>query len=295
MDIVHHAFIGGVGFMTLAAQGQELAGLGFLVGSVFPDLDVVFMAGGKRFYLKRHQGPTHSLPLAPLYAAVLAVVPALHLGWDWVVFLGLLAGLCVHLLLDLFNTFGIQLLWPLTARRMCLDAVFFIDGLAWGLTLGFFALVIAEAISVGVAAIAYTAGLAAYMLTKLILQRHAKQRLGVDFVIPSAINPFGFFVFSRQGTRPETARYNALTRRVSAVRPLPEVSPEVLELAQQSRVFRDMRSILRGLHITHVDESSAGTVIIAQDLAVRNFGGRFGRTELRFDRNGRLVHEMAHI
>ena len=61
MDIVHHAFIGGAGFVALGAQQQELAGLGFLAGSVFPDLDVVLMAGGKRFYLKHHQGPTHSL------------------------------------------------------------------------------------------------------------------------------------------------------------------------------------------------------------------------------------------
>ncbi|KKM80689.1 hypothetical protein LCGC14_1337290, partial [marine sediment metagenome] len=28
---------------------------------------------------------------------------------------------------------------------------------------------------------------------------------------------------------------------------------------------------------------------------VRNFGGRFARTELRFDREGSLVHERADI
>ena len=34
---------------------------------------------------------------------------------------------------------------------------------------------------------------------------------------------------------------------------------------------------------------------IVSSLAVRNFGGRFGRTVLRFDAQGRLEHEVANI
>lgn len=295
MDIVHHTFIGGVGFVALAAQGQELAGLGFLAGSVFPDLDVAFIAVGKRFYLKHHQGPTHSLPLAPLYAAALAGAPALQIGWDWALFLGLLAGLAVHVLLDLFNTFGIQLFWPLTQRRFCLDAVFFIDIVAWTLTAGFFAIVITKFVSPGIAAIGYAVLFVMYGLAKLRLQRRIRGRLGVDFAIPSAWNPFGFFLFTRREGRLETAVYNALTSRLSELRAIPDSSPEVIELARRSAVFRDMESILRGLNVTRVEKSKDGTTVIAQDLAVRNFGGKFGRTELRFDLGGRLCREMANI
>ena len=295
MDIVHHAFIGGAGFVALAAQQQELAGLGFLAGSVFPDLDVAFMAGGKRFYLKRHQGPTHSLPCAPLYAAVLAAAPAMQLGWDWAVYAGLLAGLCVHVLLDLFNTFGIQILWPLTPRRFCFDAVFFIDTVAWGLTLGYFALALGGVIAPGTALTGYAVLFSAYVAAKFALQRHTRRRLGVDFAIPSAFNPFGFLVFSKRDGQLKTAEYNALSGQLTAQGELPEASAEATSLAQKSGVFRDMQSILRGLQITRVEHDVDGTTLIAQDLAIRNFGGKFGRTELRFDRDGRLVDEMAHI
>ena len=295
MDIVHHAFIGGAGFVALAANEQELAGMAFLAGSVFPDLDVAFMAAGKRFFLKRHQGPTHSLPLAPFYAAILSLPIALQIGWDWSLYLGLCAGLAVHVLLDLFNTFGIQLFWPITSRRYCLDAVFFIDSVTWALTLGYFALVMTGVVPAGAGAIGYAALFMAYAFAKLVLQRRVKHRLAADYAIPSAWNPFAFFLFMRRDGRFETAYYNALTGRTSDARAIPESPMEAVELAQQSEVFRDMKAILRGLSITRMDKGSDGITVVAQDLAVRNFGGRFGRTELRFDSDGRLRHEMADI
>jgi membrane-bound metal-dependent hydrolase YbcI (DUF457 family) len=295
MDIVHHAFIGGAGFIAFAAQEQELAGLGFLAGSVFPDLDVLFMAAGKRCYLKRHQGPTHSLPLAPFYAALLASIPAIQIGWNWTLYFGLLGGLGVHVILDLFNTFGIQILWPLTTRRFCLDAVFFIDTVAWSLTAGFFLLVLTGAAGAGLAAIAYATLFAAYVLAKLALQRRTKRRLGADFAIPSALNPFGFFLFTRRDGQLRTAKFNALTGRSAEERALPETAPEIAALTGHSQVFRDMQSILRGLHVTRAEVGPAGTTMVAEDLVVRNFGGKFGRTELCFDPQGRLIHEMAHI
>jgi membrane-bound metal-dependent hydrolase YbcI (DUF457 family) len=295
MDIVHHAFIGGAGFLALATQQQELAGLGFLAGSVFPDLDVAFMAGGKRFYLKRHQGPTHSLPLAPAYAMVLAALAAPALGWSWPLYLGLLAGLCLHVLLDLFNTFGIQILWPLVPRRFCLDAVFFIDTAAWMMTLAYVGLAAWEVVPAKPAFIAYAAAFAGYFAAKLALQRHVRRRLGVDFAIPTALNPFEFLVFTRRDRELRTATYNALTRRLSARSSVPAPSADIEALAAKSGVFRDMRSILRGLAITRAATDAQGTTVIAQDLAVRNFGGKFGRTELRFDARGELVDEMAHI
>jgi len=295
MDIIHHACIGGAGFIALAAQEQELAGFGFLAGSVFPDLDVLFMIAGKRFYLKRHQGPTHSLPMALFYAALLALIPALQLGWSWALYLGLLAGLGVHVLLDLCNTFGIQMLWPLTPRRFCLDAMFFIDTVSLGLTTVFFALVLTGTVSAGRAATAYAALFAAYVLAKLVLQRRTKKRLKIDFAIPSALNPFGFFLFTQRNGELHTAQFNALTGRMTQERMLPDTAPEIAGLTRQSSVYRDMQFILRGLQVTRTDAGPSGTTVVAEDLVVRNFGGRFGRTELRFDSQGRLIHEIANI
>lgn len=295
MDIVHHAFIGGVGRVALSSQQQELAGLGFLAGSVVPDLDVAFMAGGKRFYLKRHQGPTHSLPLAPLYAAILASILALEVGWQWAFFLGVLAGLVVHVTLDWFNTFGIQLLWPFSRRRFCLDAVFFIDSVAWTLTALYFAATTLGNVPAGPAAVVYASLFAAYCVAKRFLQRRVRRRLGADVAIPSAWNPFAFFIFARRDGVYETALYDALADRTSDVRRVPATAADIEALAQASPVYRDMRAVLRALNITEVERTPEGTRLVARDLAVRNFGGRFGRTELRFDAQGRLSHEVADI
>ena len=53
--------------------------------------------------------------------------------------------------------------------------------------------------------------------------------------------------------------------------------------------------ITRAPTITSVERPEQHTTIVAEDLAVRNFGGRLGRTELRFGRDGRLEHEVAII
>lgn len=66
-------------------------------------------------------------------------------------------------------------------------------------------------------------------------------------------------------------------------------------MAETSALFRDMQRITRQLFITEISEDMDGTRIIAQDIGVRNFSGRFGRTELLFDRKGTLINEMAHI
>ena len=126
MDLVHHAIIGGIGFTALSSGDHELAGIGFMAGSVFPDLDVAFMAFGKRVYLKNHQGPTHSLVLSPLFALLIAYLLTIPFGFEWIVVLATLMGIWIHSLLDYMNTYGICLLWPLNKKKCSLDAVFFI-------------------------------------------------------------------------------------------------------------------------------------------------------------------------
>ena len=295
MDIVHHAAIGAVGMLAAGSLGHELAGLGFLAGSVFPDLDVAFLAAGKRFYLKRHQGPTHSLPLAPVYAALLAAVAAIEVGWQWSLYLGIVAGLAVHVALDLANTFGIQLFWPLSMRRHCIDAVFFVDLGAWTLTLAALAALLSGAGDPAAIALAYAAAFAAYVLARALLQRRVRARTGAAIVIPSSWNPFGFFLLRRDEAGVRTSLYDALRGRELDVRRYDPVAQEVRALAGTSPVYRDMSGILRGLEVTRVDRDARGTTLVAQDLAIRNFGGRFGRTELRFDAEGRLQREMANI
>ncbi len=298
MDNVHHALIVGAGFAAAAHLDAPLAGAAFVAGSVFPDLDVLLMAFGKRFYLRHHQGISHSLPLSPLYALLIAApLWALEsLGNDsavWI-FLAALAGLWLHTGLDLLNTFRIALFSPFSAKRYSLDALFFIDAPALLLTAAFYTGY--YGFDIEAALLLYPLLFASYLMGRLWLRRSLGRRLTAEAIIPTSFNPLAFYTLNgREDGGANSVLYNAASGAQSRPRDYPPVMPEQQAMAEASEVFRDMRGITRALRIVEVAASGDGTTLVAEDTAVRNFGGRFGRTRLRFDNNGRLVDEVADI
>jgi membrane-bound metal-dependent hydrolase YbcI (DUF457 family) len=293
MDIVHHTLIGGAGYLIAAEHGQELAGAAFLLGSVFPDLDVVLMAFGKRFYLRNHQAISHSLPLSPLYALMLASPLLALVGLNWAIVAGALLGLWVHVALDLTNTFRIALWSPFYDKRLSLDAVFFIDAIALGFTgLFYFTYLVLEWRSV---IYIYPAVFIVYIAAKFVLQKHVKRKLQCEFAIPSALNPVEFFVLQRQSDSTQTFIYNALLGTRKDARGYAPLDEQAAELLRASTLYTDMRHILRSLEVTQFQQLDDRIRIEAHDLAVRNFGGRFGKTTLEFDRSGKLLRESANI
>jgi len=295
MDIVHHALIGGAGLLGTMACNDPLAGAAFVAGSVFPDLDAAFMLFGKRFYLRNHQGITHSLVLAPVYALLLSgllwALPGID--WSWTMYAGALAGLVLHLVLDWLNTFRIALFAPFVRRRFSADAVFFVDGVALTLTALFYLLY--GYFEYQAALWLYPALFAAYLGAKGLLHRSVSRKLRALSAIPSALNPFAFYILEAQGEARVAYLYHALTGTRSHQRIYHPAGAEYQKLAGQSSVFRDMARVTRAFQITEVVTDGSGTLIRAADIAVRNFGGRFGQTELRFDPTGKLIHEVANI
>jgi membrane-bound metal-dependent hydrolase YbcI (DUF457 family) len=293
MDIVHHTLIGGIGFSYLATNNQEIAGAAFLGASVFPDLDVFFMLLGKRFYLKKHQGPTHSLILSPLFALLLSAPLIYIFGFDPIVIVAALVGLWLHTFLDFTNTFGISLFWPLSSKRHSCNAIFFIDFYAWVITIAFY--VFSQIFKLGAAFYIYISLFTLYVLLRFLLHSYAKLKLHCEFAIPSSINPFTFFILEAAGPSIKTYQYNIINSRIKNLKYFDPPPKDYEEMAIKSQVFNDLKSITKFLHITDISEDQGGTTIIARDLGVRNFGGKFGTTTLRFDSKGDLVDEMANI
>jgi membrane-bound metal-dependent hydrolase YbcI (DUF457 family) len=296
MDIVHHMFIGCAGFVISTGTGHEVAGAAFVAGSVLPDLDVAFMAFGKRFYLQNHQGITHSLLAAPLYAAIIICLPLLwllDLQWQWPVFFAALSGLCIHICLDLFNTFRIQLFAPFIKQRYSFDAVFFIDSVAIFMTALFYFLHTYLVLEISM--LWYPFAFASYFFAKWRLRIKVQSELACDFAIPSALNPFEFYVLTRQDERLKGCIFNAMTKRKKGEVDYPIVDQKYLDLANKSQTFSDMLGITRAFYITEIIETEESTQLIAQDLAVRNFGGHFAKTTLMFNKQGELLSESANI
>ncbi len=294
MDIVHHALIGVAGFQSTSDPMWLPHGAAFLFGSVFPDLDVAFMALGKRFYLKNHQALTHSLPLSPLYA-LLIISPLLLLEeFSWSLLLAALLGLWLHIALDWSNTFRIAPFAPFSYRRYSLDAIFFIDLVTLSLTAGFYLLYHLVDAALWVSTL-YGGLFLFYVLAKLWLQRRVREAQQASIAIPSSLSPFSFYLLSADENGYYSRHYNALLKRTTQEWRVALLGDELAALAAKSRVYTEMQGICRALTVVEVERENGGITLHAADIAVRNFGGRFGRTVMRFDNNGELLSEVANI
>jgi len=94
-----------------------------VIGSLLPDADIVFQIRGDYAYLKQHRGFSHSLPTAVVAAALTGWVLTFfypNYGFGGL-FAGVLVGFLSHLFLDLLNSYGVKILWPLSQRKYTLN------------------------------------------------------------------------------------------------------------------------------------------------------------------------------
>jgi inner membrane protein len=135
LDLFTHALLGAKVAHAAATERtclrlQERLVLG-AAAAAFPDIDFVgFLVNPLIFLADWHQGPTHSLVLLPLWAALIA---ALFVGLmkRWNAFAEALLvsslGLASHILADLITVYGTMALYPLTRWRPSLDIIFVVD------------------------------------------------------------------------------------------------------------------------------------------------------------------------
>ncbi len=142
MDPFSQAALGAVVGQTIGhrALGCRAAAYGALAGA-FPDVDVFFSLNGDFVdQLVSHRGITHSLFFAPVVGPALGWLIWYRESrrredagplqmWIWVITLALLS----HPLLDLFTTYGTQLLLPFSNARFAINAMPIIDPLYTGL------------------------------------------------------------------------------------------------------------------------------------------------------------------
>jgi inner membrane protein len=141
MDIVTHALCGALAGQTLIRKSSvenrhardrflplKTAG----AGAVFPDLDfILFPANPLVFLADWHQSFTHSLVLAPAWAALLTVL-CVSFSTSLrhqrrLIYCAFLLGIVSHILLDVLTVYGTRLLYPLSSRDFSLGTTFLID------------------------------------------------------------------------------------------------------------------------------------------------------------------------
>jgi inner membrane protein len=220
VDAVAHALIGaqaGAWWRAGQLSPRERLLLG-AAAAVFPDIDFVgFPIDPLRFLADWHQGPTHSLLMLPLWAALLAAVSCM-LTRRRAAFIEAAAiaaaGLATHLLLDGLTVYGTQLLWPLSARRFALGSVFVID--PGFIVLAAAALVLAlagrrrSAVATLLLTVVYLAALAALQQRALALARAAQPGAERIAALAQPYSPFNWMLIALHGDAYHVAHVNLI-------------------------------------------------------------------------------------
>lgn len=113
-----------------------------VLGSVLPDADNAASLLGSELYLRIHRGLSHSLLGISVSSLVVALLFARFGKWKDAkrLFLLALLGQVSHVILDLLNAYGTQILQPFSDARLSLDLLFIVDlvftgivvaGIAW--------------------------------------------------------------------------------------------------------------------------------------------------------------------
>src|SRR5690554_4832272 len=119
MDPVTH---GMVGLAIASISGEPIIGavsIGATLGAMSPDLDIVMQCKGHLSYLKNHRGMSHSIPFLVGISMIISMI--LSFIFPGTTFLKILLwtflGTLSHSLLDILNSYGAQIFWPLSKKR----------------------------------------------------------------------------------------------------------------------------------------------------------------------------------
>ena len=163
------------------------------LGSVLPDADNAASLLGSELYLRVHRGLSHSLLGISVSSLVVALLFARFGKWKDAkrLFLLALVGQISHVVLDLLNAYGTQVLQPFSDARLSLDLLFVVDLVFTGIVVGGIALSRggkAGRARIAMASLAVYVGIAALLHGRAVdLVRDAAVRSGVRVVSASAL------------------------------------------------------------------------------------------------------------
>jgi len=133
MDTVTHGLAGWLIARSLPEKWKgghpETVSAVVALAAVLPDADNVASLLGSEMYLRIHRGLSHSLPGVLAVALVMSLLFVRYgkLKDRRAVFLLALLGQFSHVLLDLLNSYGTQVLLPFSDARLALDILFVVD------------------------------------------------------------------------------------------------------------------------------------------------------------------------
>lgn len=223
MDTLTHAFSGVLLARAWRAPGKGLSpgrrDLACAVGAAFPDVDFALMALAPQVFLNLHRGPTHALPLLPLWAGLLGLVLAWLAGrrgdadWrqQWWPYAQLCAlGLLIHIAGDWVTLYGTRLLYPFSSHAFALGISYDVNPwiaavVAAGVLAGYWRRGVAPARAACLLVVALLAAQGALRQQALAVAAPVDSGLADSglarevFALPQPLSPFHWHLLRRDG------------------------------------------------------------------------------------------------
>jgi inner membrane protein len=130
LDTLTHGLIGILGSRTgFSQRNGKVATIAFLIGAIFPDIDLIVSFFGPEFSLRYHRGVTHSIIAAPVFAMFIAAVIYRFASFKNFVLLSVIVALGIysHILFDLITSYGTVIFDPISMKRYSWNLVFILD------------------------------------------------------------------------------------------------------------------------------------------------------------------------
>jgi inner membrane protein len=303
MDPITHVVIG-AGIYALSGGDLSLAQptfLGCVAGSLIPDIDIVAKVRNDYYYLKHHRGSSHSLGgIIFLSIIVTAATALLYGGIDFLpVFAWAFAGAFMHVFLDIMNSYGAQILWPLSRKKYSFSLLGIFDVIV--LVLGVAAILFGRGM-MGVKA-AIVAAFCLYILALGIMRALAWRRISSYFkgrveqssikVLPS---PAGFLVwdFIIMSQRHSTVgKVHLAGKKVVIVSRLRRLQDKEKEKFMDNRAAYFFREFTPFYHV-RVKKNKDFTKVVYTDLRYRLKNGFKHHATAVFNSSGALVECIFH-
>lgn len=302
MDNITHTLSG----LAIARAGFERLGPGttltLALATNAPDLDIVTGFHSSIAYLEHHRGFTHGIAGAVLLALGTALLVRFFVKDARLaaLFLAGLAGTSLHIVMDLWTTYGTRALLPFDARWYAWDLVFIVD--PWILA----ALVVGPFLFGrttrwrSTAALATISVISGYVLVRAELHHRAlelaRRQLAGESVLrlaalPTPLNPMRWRILADTGDAYNIGPVDLLTGRVEFTRRAKTPVSEPVTIARERSPIAAAFLDFSPYPWLDVRSRDGGTEVIWKDLRFENRARQGFVARVLVGPDGRIVSE----
>ena len=289
MDLLTHGVVGlALGSLTGASGiiDNPLA-IGSIIGSIIPDGDIIYQLKGDYTYLKNHRGPSHSIIMGAIISLIVSgVLRGIFNDFSfWNIFIWTFGAYMLHIGLDIFNSYGAEILWPFSRKKIESGLLLIFDP-ALLISAGVISLSEGEDRGRIAASIAF---FSLYMLFRWLLKRRVYKNLACHFgietgqeivVMPSMLRLFKWDFILYRNEEIITGRVNILRSHVEIRDRLKRSSVGLENLVLDTDIGKFFKEFSPHYHIDWISDGKNHKAVI---------------TDLRYYVKGSYLHQATAL